>query len=89
MARREFWIGKVNNEAKRSTLLGFVFDNYKVKTQLSNIATVVSEYEAMNKGVKDPATYMPEFKKKLKQAGIEDVYKEVQRQLEEYFKANK
>lgn len=76
---------KVNNESEKSTLLGFVFDNENVKSQISNIATVVSEYEVMNRGVKDPASYMDEFIAKLKEAGIEKVYDEMKKQLDEYF----
>ncbi len=78
---------KVNNESEKSTLLGFSFDNSKVKSQISNIATVVSEYNQLDRGVQNPAEYIDTFKAKLKEAGISDVYNEVKVQLEEYFKS--
>lgn len=80
---------KVNEEAEKSSLLGFVFDNTNVKTYLSNISTIISEYNAIDKGVKDPDTYMDEYISRLKEAGIEKVYDEVKKQLDEYFAKNK
>ncbi len=77
---------KVNNEADKSTLLGFVFDNSNVKTQISNIKTVLDEYNQRDRGVQNPDEYLDEFKKKLNEAGLQEVYDEVKAQLTEYFK---
>ena len=76
---------KINEESVKSTLLGFEFDKSKVKAQISNLATVSSEYNQMARGVQDPAEYMDEFKEKLMEAGLQDVYDEVKAQLEVYF----
>lgn len=76
---------KINEESVKSTLLGFEFDKSKVKAQISNLATVSSEYNQMDRGVQDPAEYMDEFKEKLMEAGLQDVYDEVKAQLEVYF----
>lgn len=80
---------RVNEEAEKSELLGFCFDNTKVKTQISSISAIRGEYEVINRGVKDPHTYLDELKGKLKEAGIEQVYDEYKRQLDEYFKSRK
>ncbi len=76
---------KVNEEAVKPTTLKFSFDTDPVKTEISNISSILTEYEAYNKGAVDPATYMDEFVKKLKEAGIERVYDEAKKQLDEYF----
>lgn len=81
---------RINNESEKSTILGFTFDkNSNVKTQISNVASLTSEYEVINRGVKDPNTYMEEYLRKLKEAGIEKIYEEIQAQLKEYFAQNR
>ncbi len=75
---------KVNDESIKA-LLKFQFNSEPVKTQISNISSILTEYEVYNKGAADPATYMDELIKKLKDAGIEDVYNEVKMQLDKYF----
>lgn len=76
---------KVNEEADKSSLMAFTGSMTGIKTQISNIATVIEEYQVINRGVKDPATYMDEFIKKLKDAGIEDVFAAYKTSLDEYF----
>lgn len=78
---------KVNEESEKSPLLGFVLDkNSNIKVQISNVATLTSEYQVVNRGVKDPSTYMDEYRRKMKEAGIEEIYKETKNQLKAYFK---
>lgn len=57
-----------------------------INTQLENISDVQSNY--MNRisygKVDDPVAFVAEYRSALKKAGIEDVIKEVQRQLDEF-----
>ncbi|MEG1441763.1 MAG: ABC transporter substrate-binding protein, partial [Oscillospiraceae bacterium] len=76
---------KTNIEADKSTMLGFMFDKSKVKSKLSNLGSLTSEYEFINRGVKDPDTYLDDYIRKLKEAGIEEIYQESKTQLDEYF----
>ena len=78
---------KVNDESEKSTLIGYVFDNTNVKSEISNVSTVIAEYKVMEVGSKDPAEYIDTFKQKLKDAGVENIYDEVKKQLTEYFAA--
>lgn len=81
---------KVNDEARKSSLLGFVFDNKAVRTQITNITTVVDEYrQQFESGVSAPEEYYDEFIAKLKQAGQDKVMEEYKRQLTEYFAQSK
>lgn len=75
----------MNENATKSSLMKFDFDATPVKTEISNLTNIDKEYEVFNKGAADPETYMDEFIKKMKDAGIEKVYDEVKKQLEEYF----
>ena len=76
---------RVNEEAVRPTTLAFSMDTTPVKAEISALNTLYTEYEVYNKGAADPATYMDEFIQKMKEAGIEKVYDEVKKQLDEYF----
>ncbi len=76
---------KVNDEAQKSTLVGFEFDPANVRTEVSNVATIQGEYQVANKGARAPEEYMEEYKRRLKDAGLEKIYDEVKRQLTEYF----
>lgn len=77
---------KTNDEALKSELLGFNFDNNAVRTQISNLATVISEYrQQVQCGVQAPEEFMDEFVSKLKGAGQEDVMNEYKKQLSEFF----
>ncbi len=81
---------KVNAEAGKSGLMAFTFSNgADIKTQRSNIATVIDEYQVINRGVKDPATYMDEFIQKMKDAGVEDVFEAYKANLDLYFESRK
>ena len=81
---------KFNETADRSRLIGFLFSTENVQTEISQIATVNKEYKNMlNNGSADYKTYFKEYKKKMMDAGIENVLKEVQRQLDEFSKKSK
>ena len=80
---------KLNDEAEKSRIVAFVFDSSKVQTELSQISTVTQEFKNMNNGSVDWRECFDEYKSRLKAAGIENVKKEIQRQLDEYAKTQK
>lgn len=80
---------KLNDEAEKSRIIGFVFDSSRVQTELSQMATVTGEYANYNNGSVNWRDSFEEYKKKMMNAGAENVLKEVQRQLDEYAKTNK
>jgi putative aldouronate transport system substrate-binding protein len=85
----EAWI-KVNNEAKTSPLLGFVFDTAPVKTEIANCKTVVETIGySLSSGSVDPEKYLPQFIEKLKTAGSESIIAEEQKQIDAWLKAKK
>ena len=75
------WI-KYNEEAKKSPLLGFVFDDREVKNEISQLEAIASEYISIRSGgVKDPVKLHDERNKKFEAAGIEKVKTELQAQI--------
>ncbi len=78
---------KLNNEAKKSNYLGFSFDISNVKNEIASVSAVQSEYENfLNYGVEDPAKHWDSYVQKLKNAGIEKIKAEFNRQLDEWKK---
>ncbi len=76
---------KTNDESLKSALLGFNFDKNPVRTQLSNLATVTSEYRQQYEcGVQAPEQYMEELRNKLIGAGQEEVMEELKKQISEF-----
>jgi putative aldouronate transport system substrate-binding protein len=81
---------KLNNESPPSVALGFNFTPGEVKTELANIAAVVKEFQdPLSNGLVDPATALPEYLKRLDEAGLQKVIEETQKQLNEWAKARK
>ena len=77
-------------EAKDSPILGFTFVNDKVKTEITNVATVMNRYAAsLNTGTVDPEETLPKLMDDLKTAGWDKVQKEMQTQLDEYIQSQK
>lgn len=78
---------KINNSAEVSPISGFSFNEVPVATQMAQMSSVTSEYKFM--GLHDDFNARFEgFSTKMKQAGVEDYRAEVQRQLDEWLKAN-
>lgn len=74
-------------EAKTSPILGFNFDTSAVKTELSNISNVMSQYmDGLNTGTVDPEATLPKMNEALKNAGYEKVMTEMQKQYDEFLK---
>lgn len=82
---------RANNEnAKASATLGFIFDNEPIKTELALVNAAYEEITPITcTGVMaDYDKFIEESMKKLKDAGIDKIKAEVERQLNEWKKAN-
>ncbi len=76
------WI-KYNNEAKRSPLLGFVFNDSNVKNEITQLTAIATEYKAISTGgIENPIKLLEERNKKFEEAGIEKVRAEIQTQVD-------
>jgi putative aldouronate transport system substrate-binding protein len=81
---------KINKTAIRSVILGFSFNQDPVKTEIAQVQAASAEMEVpLMRGQLDPATALPEFQKKLTDAGIDKVLTEMQSQIDAWMKANK
>lgn len=79
---------KLNDEAVRSPILGFVLDTSKIKNEISQIAAVQSEFTYASLVVEGFSNY-DELMTKLKSAGIDRLKEEVQNQINAYWEENK
>lgn len=75
---------ELNNSAKTSPLLGFSFDPDPVATEITNISTVVKQYESLVGGELPVEETNAEFVERLKVAGVDTVIEEMQRQVDEF-----
>lgn len=77
-----------NKETERSPYFGFIFDQSKVKTQISAVSNVVNQYlPGLVTGSLDPETTIPKFVKSLNDAGAADIIKNKQEQLDQWLAA--
>jgi len=91
-AKQKVWEAtyKLNNDSPPSAALGFNFNPDPVKTELANIAAVVKELsEPLTNGMVDPETALPEYLKRLDEAGLQTVIAETQKQLNEWAQSKK
>ncbi|MCR2805957.1 ABC transporter substrate-binding protein [Paenibacillus soyae] len=80
---------KFNDEAVRFPLMGFVFDDSKVKNEIAELTAVVSEYKILATGaVANPSKMIDERNARLKTAGIEKVQAELQAQIDTWRQEN-
>lgn len=78
-----------NDNAARSPLLGFVFDDTQVKNELTQLTAIVNEYNTISSGaIPNPSKLLDERNEKFKAAGIEKVRDELQAQISSWL-ANK
>lgn len=77
---------KMNEEAEKSLLLGFVFDTTPVQSEIAQVTAVADEYSAISNGSRDYHEFLDEYKSRMKAAGVEKIRDEVQRQIDEYMK---
>ncbi|GHV70671.1 ABC transporter substrate-binding protein [Spirochaetia bacterium] len=72
-----------NKNALISKAMGFEYDSSPVKTAVASVTNVVSEYRlSLEYGVVDPDTALPRFIQALKNAGIDEIIAEKQKQLD-------
>lgn len=78
-----------NESARRSKALGFTFDPTNVQNETTACANVAAKYTiGIESGSLDPAETLPKFQEELKQAGIDKIIEEKQRQLDEWAEGN-
>jgi putative aldouronate transport system substrate-binding protein len=81
---------KLNDTGKPKFLSGWTFNDEKVKNEATACAALWTEYgNPLLAGVLDPATKYPEFKKKLKDAGLDAIQAEVRAQYDAYLADHK
>lgn len=74
-----------NDEAKTSKALGFVFDPKAVEKEISRCKEVWQEYiPILETGTVDPDIYLPIVLQTFREAGINAIIEEKQRQLDEW-----
>jgi putative aldouronate transport system substrate-binding protein len=74
---------KFNQTAIFSKALGFQFDATPVRNAMTAVANVAAEYRlGLEFGTVDPDTVLPRFIRSLKDAGIDQIVAEKQRQLD-------
>lgn len=76
---------KQNNEAMLSPLIGFTLDMTPIKNEISAVSAVQSAYVLYNYTEES----WEKHRKKLEEAGSEKIKKEIQRQVDEFFKNKK
>lgn len=83
-------IKQFNQKAVVLDSLGFVFDQSMVKTEMGACSNVIAEYSYLiNCGASDPEKTIPEFLKKLDDAGAQTIVTELQKQYDEFLSAKK
>lgn len=75
---------KLNCEAQVSILRGFTFNPANVQAELAQIAAVNKEYKNGQFTTKDIDKFIEEKNNKLKQAGLDKVLEELQKQIDEW-----
>lgn len=78
-----------NDEAIKSPFIGFAIDDQNIRTELTQLETVISRYSAMNLGALDPAEFYDKLESELKQAGAEKVAAEYEKQINEFMASKK
>ena len=79
----------INQIADRSPALGFRFDSVPVSDQLYRCNKVSEQYlTLLGQGLADPNELLPVLQKELKDAGIDEIIAEKQRQLDRFLRDN-
>ena len=79
---------KMNDEAEISPLIGFSFVPTNVATEITQVSTVKNNF-TFDAGTMDVNENLEKYRQQLKQAGIENVLAEIQKQVDEYNKSVK
>lgn len=79
-----------SHAAAPSKILGFNFDAEPVKTEIAAVTNVRRElYPAIATGAADPEVYLPKMIEKMKQAGLNKILAEKQKQIDAWLAAKK
>lgn len=82
-------MNEFNQSAAKSKALGFTFNGDSVKAEIAACNAVLDQYRrSIESGVLDPDKALPEFLKKLEDAGINKIIAEKQKQLDEWAAGN-
>ncbi|SEP17073.1 ABC transporter substrate-binding protein [Paenibacillus sp. OV219] len=77
-----------DSKSEVSPFVGFTLDTSKIKSQISQLQAVMSEYgDNLGLGVTDYNSVKDEIMKKMKAAGLQDVIDETQKQVNAYLAA--
>ena len=78
-----------NKSATKSKALGFMFNTSNVKNEMTALQNVIDQYRrVLATGTVSDDKKVMEFQKKLKDAGIDKVIAEKQKQIDEWAKVN-
>jgi putative aldouronate transport system substrate-binding protein len=80
---------RVNDNAGKSPLLGFVVDTEPITTELSQYATAKKEFGTLESGADDYNITLPAFIKKAEDGGTQKLLSEVQRQIDAFLASKK
>lgn len=72
-------------DSRYSPSIGYAFKSESVSSEIAAISTVIAQYApSLNAGAVDPSKALPEFIEALKEAGIDKVIAENQKQFDEW-----
>src|SRR6185437_16141731 len=78
-----------NESSTTAPTLGFHFDSNPVRSEIAALSNVAEEfYPALATGTVNPEEYLPKANQKFKEAGLEKVMEEIQKQYDEWKKEN-
>lgn len=75
---------KMNEDAVKSPLLGFVPDLKEIRAEISQISNINSEFNALSLGAGDTEKLLADYRAKLESAGQQKVADEIKRQVAEF-----
>ncbi len=70
-----------------SPLFGFAFDPSAVEAEITAVKEVATGYSLFGTGDMDVATDLPAFREELREAGVDRIIEEAQRQVDEYLQS--
>ena len=80
---------KIIDDGRITKAFGYVFNPESVSTQAAAVSSVATQYRSIvGYGTVDPEEVMPEFIQALKDAGVDEIIAENQRQLDAWYAAH-
>lgn len=78
-----------NRSALQSPLMGFSPDVSSLQTEIAQCSSINTEYQYVTQGAVEYEKLYKEYINKLKAAGVDNIKKEIQKQVDEWVKENK